>query len=390
MKKIQSLTAITLCLALGLGACSPKADEEHKTAAEKKIEAAKDEKKKDVKEYQEKLDQISPAAYRDVSGLNLEPGSYISIIGKKSSGEYWEQVEAGAKQAAADINALLGYEGKDRVRVDYSGPSTAGKVDEQVNILDEELARYPTGVGISIIDAQSCEVQFDLAAANGIPIVAFDSASDYQGLMATVSTDNVGTGQMAADKMAEMMGGTGEIVIFAENTKSMSIEERQRGFTEQIGSEYPQISVSGVYYMDSLEQIKRLIVQEEQIGITGEAGSYEGAVVDEAAIAEITDEEALDYILEKHPDVAGCFATDGTTVKKVTDALARAEKANVTVVAYDGMPEEIEALEDGKIDGLVVQNPFGMGYASVVAAARAALNMGNEAYIDTGVTWMEN
>ena len=339
MKKIQSLTAITLCLALGLGACSPKADEEHKTAAEKKIEAAKDEKKKDVKEYQEKLDQISPAAYRDVSGLNLEPGSYISIIGKKSSGEYWEQVEAGAKQAAADINALLGYEGKDRVRVDYSGPSTAGKVDEQVNILDEELARYPTGVGISIIDAQSCEVQFDLAAANGIPIVAFDSASDYQGLMATVSTDNVGTGQMAADKMAEMMGGTGEIVIFAENTKSMSIEERQRGFTEQIGSEYPQISVSGVYYMDSLEQIKRLIVQEEQIGITGEAGSYEGAVVDEAAIAEITDEEALDYILEKHPDVAGCFATDGTTVKKVTDALARAEKANVTVVAYDGMPE---------------------------------------------------
>ena len=142
--------------------------------------------------------------------------------------------------------------------------------------------------------------------------------------------------------------------------------------------------------MHSLEQIKRLIVQEEQIGITGEAGSYEGAVVDEAAIAEITDEEALDYILEKHPDVAGCFATDGTTVKKVTDALARAEKANVTVVAYDGMPEEIEALEDGKIDGLVVQNPFGMGYASVVAAARAALNMGNEAYIDTGVTWMEN
>ena len=47
----------------------------------------------------------------------------------------------------------------------------------------------------------------------------------------------------------------------------------------------------------------------------------------------------------------------------MTDALARAERTNVTVVAYDGMPEEIEALEDGDIDGLVVQNPFGMGYA---------------------------
>lgn len=388
MKKIRSLKAVVLCLALGLNACAPKAEEEHKTAAEKKIEAAKNEEKAESKEYQGNLDQIYPAAYRDVSGLELEPGAYISVIGKKSGGEYWKQVEEGAKQAVADINELLGYEGKDKVRVTYSGPSADGNVDEQVNILDEELARYPAGVSIAIIDAQSCEVQFDLATANGIPIVAFDSASDYQGLMATVSTDNLGTARMTADKMAAMMG-EGEIVIFAENTKSMSIEERKRGFTEQIEAEHPQIKVSGVYYMDSLDEIKRLIVQENETEITGEDGEAEDTPVDEAAIAEVTDAEALDYILAKHPNVRGCFATDGTTVKMVTEALARAEKTDAVVVAYDGMPEEIEALENGEIDGLVVQNPFGMGYASVVAAARAALGMGNEAYVDTGVTWME-
>ena len=36
----------------------------------------------------------------------------------------------------------------------------------------------------------------------------------------------------------------------------------------------------------------------------------------------------------------------------------------------------------------MIQNPFGMGYAAVVTSARAALSMGNEAYIDTGVMWV--
>ena len=45
-------------------------------------------------------------------------------------------------------------------------------------------------------------------------------------------------------------------------------------------------------------------------------------------------------------------------------------------------------LSEGKVDALVMQNPFGMGYATIIAAARAALSMGNEAVVDTGYTWL--
>ena len=58
------------------------------------------------------------------------------------------------------------------------------------------------------------------------------------------------------------------------------------------------------------------------------------------------------------------------------------------VVGFDADEEEMKALSDGRIDGLIVQNPFGMGYATVVAAARAALDMGNEAFVNTGYTWV--
>ena len=45
-------------------------------------------------------------------------------------------------------------------------------------------------------------------------------------------------------------------------------------------------------------------------------------------------------------------------------------------------------LDDVVDDGLVVQNPYAMGYASVIAAARSALSMGNESIVDTGYTWI--
>ena len=55
----------------------------------------------------------------------------------------------------------------------------------------------------------------------------------------------------------------------------------------------------------------------------------------------------------------------------------------------DGGKEQLKALEDGKLSGLMTEeNPYGMGYAVVVSAARAALGMGNEAFVDTGFIWV--
>lgn len=368
MKKCKRIIAAVLCMAIGICGCAPKKEEEHKTEAEKKLETPV---QVEEKEYQEMLDMIEPAAYRDISGLKLEPGSYLSVIGKGSGGEYWDQVKKGAEQAAADLNAELGYQGKDEIKVTYSGPAEEGNVDEQVNILDEELARYPVGLSISIADAKACGVQFDLAASNGIPIVALDSGSDYQGLMATVSTDNRGTAQMAAEKMAGLIGNKGEVIVLVQDSKSMSALERENGFVEKLQSDYPEIKIAEIYRMDQMEEKQKEIAKKKKLENP----------------EEISEEEILDYILEKNPEVKGIFATDGTAVEAAVEALNRAENETAAVIGYDGNQAELEALENGKVDGLIIQNPFGMGYASVIASARAALSMGNEAYVNTGAAW---
>ena len=384
MKKGSGVLAVMLCVAMLACACAAPESSENKEP-----ESSDNKQQVEEKEYQGKLDQIEPSAYDNVEGLHLEAGSYISIIGKAEEGQYWNEVKRGVDQAAADINDYLGYEGKDKVKVTYSAPETEDNVDEQVNILDEELARYPIAVGISITDANACEVQFDLAAENDIPVVAYDSGSAYQGLMATVSTDNAAAAREAATKLAKLIGDSGEIILFVNDSKSKTSLDRENAFREEIQNNHPNITIVESYHLDQLEDMQKIVADEINAGtyqIDEESAEAESDV--QIAPADITEEDVIDYVLAKHPDIKGCFASNAPTVKKAIAGLERAEADDVMVVGFDADEEEKKALSDGRIEGLIVQNPFGMGYATVVAAARAALDMGNEAFVNTGYTWV--
>ncbi|MEI3381951.1 MAG: substrate-binding domain-containing protein [Dorea sp.] len=388
--KRNRIIAMLLGTALLVCGCqqAPEATDE-----EKKIEAQKGTTKTEEKSYQGKLDLISPAAYNNVDGLKLDKGDYISIIGKANGTQYWEEVKKGVAQAAEDINTALGYTGKDKVKVTYNAPDNADNVDDQVNLLDEELDRYPAAIGISIVDLQACQVQFDLATDSEIPVVTFDSGSDYQGVAADVSTDNEAAGKEAAEKLAEAMGDTGEIALFIQDSKSQAALAREKAVTDELTANHPNISVVNVYHMDELTTMQKTIADEINAGSYRPADSEfpDGVLTEENAVTadSITEDQVVDYILAKHPNITGCFAANGDAVKLAVDGLERNKmEKKVKVVGFDANADEIKDLQDGKVDGLIVQNPFGMGYATVIAAARASLDMGNEAVVNTGYTWV--
>lgn len=173
-RNVRAAIAAALCMTVLAAGCGKKADDPVFTGD-----------KTEAPVYQANLDAIKSSAYASVDNLDLEPGTYISVIGRGSSTPYWNQVKAGVEQAATDLNTALGYSGNDKVKVLYSAPDENDNIDQQVNILDEELARYPDVIAISSVDASACSVQFDLAIENGIPIVAFDSGNSYQNIQST-------------------------------------------------------------------------------------------------------------------------------------------------------------------------------------------------------------
>ena len=229
-------------------------------------------------------------------------------------------------------------------------------------------------------------MQFDLAAENGIPVVAFDSGSDYQGLMATVQTDNDGSAREAADHMAEQMGETGQVLILVDNSKAKAQTVRESAFRDQMATGHTGITVAGTCYLDQMEEAAEAA---EEAADTEETAAADG---------EAEELDPVQEILSQYPDVTGIFAVSSNAVSfglELTEAMedaseeTGAEAENQLVfVGYDAEEEEIEALSEGTISGLIVQNPYGMGYATVVAAARAALGQGNEAVVNTGYQWV--
>ena len=414
-KRVFMAVFLAACMTVGVCGCS-SADEEDVFTGDTP----------EVPEWQENLDAISPAVYADISELDLEPGTYISVIGKTENSSYWQQVAAGVQQAADDINEKLGYSGSDAVRVLFNAPADGEDIDEQVNILDEEMARYPDVIAIASIDENASEVQFDLAIANGISIVAFDSGNSYQGIQCTCMTNNTEAAAMGAEKLCEAIGESGEVALIVPDSVSGNAKDRVSAFQQEISENHPGVSIAETIYMDQIDELKRAAAAE-QLGVsaeelttwTAEAAGEQTAIEEAETVADgtdgdedtseniseeartrledidsiaggMSDEDAIVYYLEKHPDLKGCFGTNDETVLLGAQALKSMEKTeDIVMMGFDAGKDQLSALSDGSIDGLVVQNPFGMGYATVVAAARTALEIGNEAQVDTGFVWVD-
>lgn len=403
MKKktaVYIAAALTICMTVGMCGCSKKEKNESVFTGETPERPA----------WQANLDVVQPQVYTSVDDLNLEPGTYISVIGKAENTSYWEQVKAGVEQAASDINEHLGYSGSDRVKVLFNAPADGEDIDEQVNILDEEMSRYPDVIAIASIDENASSVQFDLATGNGIQIVAFDSGNSYQGLQCTCMTDNSAAAAEGAEKLCQEIGDSGEIALFVQDSVSGNAKERVAAFQEKIQTEHPGVSIVETLYLDQMDTLKRQAAAEE-LGVSAEelaqwsdaaAGletedglslsDEQKATLDEinSTAADMSDEDAAAYYLGRHPELKGCFAMNDESVLLAAQTVEDMEKTDeVTVMGFDAGKDQIEALENGSIDGLIVQNPFGMGYATVVASARAILEIGNEAVVDTGYVWVD-
>ena len=424
-RNVRAAIAAALCMTVLAAGCGKKADDPVFTGDKTEAPA-----------YQANLDAIKSSAYASVDNLDLEPGTYISVIGRASSTPYWNQVKAGVEQAATDLNTALGYSGNDKVKVLYSAPDENDNIDQQVNILDEELARYPDVIAISSVDASACSVQFDLAIENGIPIVAFDSGNSYQNIQSTCKTNNIEAATTGTKNFCEKIGDSGEILLLVHDTVSDTAKEREAGIKNELAANHPNVTVTETIYLDQLKMLKKQIVAE-QVGVTPEelaaaeagekkeettgtgdasetiadaASNAASSSADESAnetaqevdnelsekmqqvndgAAKMSDEDAIRYYMEKHPDLKGCIATNETVTQLAIKTLDQldAEK-HITLVGFDAGKEQVKALKDGKVDGLIVQNPFGMGYATVVAAARTVLEIGNEAEVNTGYVWV--
>ena len=293
--------------------------------------------------------------YTSLEEINLEAGSHIAVVVKSTKNGFWTSVKRGMDAAVADLNEKLGYKGDDKIKLTFEGPSDETDVEDQINIIDAVLGENPDVLCLSAIDMDSCQAQLEAAEENGIPVIVLDSGVKAGNVNATCVVDNYQAGVQAAEKLADAIGGSGKIAVMAHVESAQNCQEREQGFTETIAEKYPDIEIVNISH------------QNEETSVS----------------------EMAESVLKLFPDVKGYFCTNGNVAGDVLDAISASGK-EVAVVGIDAGKKQKDAIKSGKEVGVLVQNAYGMGYATVVAAARAALGMENNESINPGMEWIDS
>ncbi|MDZ4392291.1 ABC transporter substrate-binding protein [Cypionkella sp.] len=271
---------------------------------------------------------------------------YIPLVSKGFQHQFWQAVKAGADKAAAEFG----------VEVTFEGPDTEAQVDKQMDMLAAALAKKPAAIGFAALDSQAATPLLKQAQEAGIPIIAFDSGVDSDIPATTVTTDNLAAASLAADKMAELIGGAGKVALVVHDQTSRTGIDRRDGFVNQVAAKYPDIEIVDIQYGGG----------------------------DQLQSTEITK-----AILTAHPDIKGIFGANEGSAIGVLNAIRETGTKGVVVIGYDSGKLQKDAIRAGEMAGAITQSPVGIGYETVKAAIAAINGEKLPAKIDSGFAWYD-
>ena len=275
------------------------------------------------------IPEIDPA-------MIIPSGVRVGVVSKNTKGQFWDLVKSGMEAAVQDVNAIYGYKKGDQVSMTFEGPDDELNVESQINTLDAVIAENPDALCISAGDMQSCQAQMEAASENGIPVIVFDAnVSETDLICAYRGTDNTYTGEIAAQKLAQAIGEKGKVAVFSAQEKTKSIKDRSEGFQNKM-KEYPEIEITDILYEDQVEDMF----------------------------------EAMYQVLEQNPDLAGVFCTNSESTEAYLDMEKPSENLPV-LVGVDATSRQQEAIKNGEELGAVSQNPYAMGYQTMLTALQA-------------------
>jgi ribose transport system substrate-binding protein len=266
---------------------------------------------------------IPVLAAAGIAGCQGSRKKRIAVIPKATSHIFWLSVQKGAFAAGQEFG----------VEILWNGPPTETDYARQMQILDSMVSQRVDGIAIAAAERKALVAGVDRAVAAGIPVTVFDSGLDSQNFLSYVATDNVEAGRIAARALAEMLSEKGKVAIVMHAPGSTSTMDREKGFTEVMGREFPGVKIVA-----------------SQFGMSDRAKSR----------------AAAENILTAHPDLNGMFASsEPSSVGAALALKARELTDKVSLVAFDSSDSMIEDLRGGAIDAMVVQDPHRMGYEAV-------------------------
>lgn len=204
----------------------------------------------------------------------------------------------------------------------------------------EDLIQKKVGV-ILLNPTDSSALAGAVQSANNahIPVITLDRAVDGANVASHIASDNLAGGAMAAKFLSEQLQGKGNVLELQGVPGTSAARDRGKGFDDEAQK-------------DGL----KIIAQQP-------------ANFDRAQGLSVTEN-----LLQAHPDANAIFAQNDEMALGALRALDSGKHGNIIVVAFDGTPDGIKAVKDGKMAATVAQQPGEIGRLGVETAQKLLSN----------------
>jgi ribose transport system substrate-binding protein len=247
-------------------------------------------------------------------------GTKLTLMQVSSAGYYYQAISQGAEQAAKDAGVKL---------TEFSADGYASP-DQQLQQVGDALVQGTDGIVMAPSDIKGSVPVVTQAKEDDVPVVNISSEVDSKDVY-MVMQDDYAFGQLAADRVAEVMGeagGTG-IVIAGPSNATWS-QRRTQGFEDRVKEKYPKLKIAAAptQLVDPAEGLR----------------SFEDAA-------------------QATPNIDWIFAVHYFILPP--DSLPAAYKGKATYVSAGYEPDSIKALENGTLDSTFGLAPRWMGILGV-------------------------
>lgn len=262
-------------------------------------------------------EQAITEASTDYSSI---PEHHFVLISEELAHEYWKLVERGAKEAEAHYG----------VYVEYTGPQNSNP-EEQVRLFEMAIAKKVDGIIVQALNEEMFTPLIDQAIDHGIPVITIDTDEPNSSRIAYVGTDNYRSGQLAGQALIEDLAGEISIGIISSSFASSHQLQRVQGFIDVV---------------EQYENVEVVAMEESNNSRIGAA-------------------EKADLLLGEYPEITAFYGTSALDGLGIASSLSTLGREDIYIIAFDSLDESLDLLNQGKIDVIISQEPYEMGFRSV-------------------------
>lgn len=250
-------------------------------------------------------------------------GQRIGLSISTLNNPFFVSLRDGAQQAADEAGVEL--------IISDAQNDAATQQDDVQNFVTQQV----DAILVNPVDSEAVVPAVQAANQADIPVIALDRGAAGGEIATLIASDNVEGGRLAGEELIELVG-SGPVAQLEGIPGASPTRDRGQGFEEAINAQ------------DAVELV-----------------ASQTANFDRAEGLNVTEN-----ILQSNPEIKGIFAQNDEMALGAVRALGNRAGTDVKIVGFDAVEDALKAIQDGKMNATVAQQPDRIGSLGVENAMK--------------------